>query len=560
MDFKINKRLSRLSCGLAIFLLIMSPGLNLVAFTVSGHVQDFVTGKNLSQVNVVLISNEHAIRDTVTTNYLGQWEYTSASSGLLDQHTLPHDFSVQQNFPNPFNPTTKIEFGIAAAGEVEIAVYNILGQVLGAKKQFLEAGNYQVEWRSTGAAGVYFYTVSCNDKAITKKMVQLDGGGSGGLTAISGASFRRENTLSKPVTVPLTIIYDKFAYVADTVAVEIAGGEYFDVTLETIHNSLTLIDLHNDVLEQMLIDTAYHWMPRHTYHHTDIPRLIEGGVDVQFFVIWIDPRDGKPYQHNPYQGAQVALGLFNRELNLYPEFVQQARTLDEALAINLDNKIAAVMCVEGGHVIENDINKLIQLYDDGMCYLTITWNNSTDWAVSAQDARSSSVGLNDFGRQVIQTLDSLGVIIDVSHVGIKTVSDILETTVNPIVATHSGARAICDHYRNLYDEQIEAIAAGGGVVGIVFYPYFISGSRTASIEQVIEHIEHIVNLVGIDHVALGSDFDGIERTVTGLEDVSKFPNLTYVLLERGYSREEVAKILGGNFQRVFRQVCAKTPT
>lgn len=554
-----DKNFSAPKYFLLILLVLIIQITSLPAFTISGHITDLVTGNNLAGVNVIIISDEYAIRDTVTTNYLGNWDYTGSSSGLTGHPALPRDFAVHQNYPNPFNPSTRIEFGIASAGEVEIAVCNILGQVLASKQQYLAKGNYQIEWQGGGAAGVYFYTIRSNGKSITRKMIQLDGGSGGGLSEIDGATYHRGDFLAKPGAVPLKIIYDKFAYAGDTAAVTITGGEFFNVQLETIHNRLTLIDLHNDVLEQMLDDTAYHWMPRHTYHHTDIPRLIEGGVDIQFFVVWVSTS----YAGSYYQTAQRALGLFNRELNLYPDYVQQARTLDEALAINLDHKIAAVMCVEGGHVIENDMNKLIELYEAGMRYLTITWNNSTDWAVSAKDEQyyqSRSGGLNDFGRQVIRTLDSLGVIIDVSHVGIETVSDILETTVNPIVATHSGARAICDHYRNLYDDQIEAIAAGGGVVGVVFYPYFITGSRNAAINDVIAHIDHIVNLVGIDYVALGSDFDGIERTVTGLSDVSKFPDLSLALLNHGYSRAELAKILGGNFQRVFRKVCSKTPT
>lgn len=190
-----------------------------------------------------------------------------------------------------------------------------------------------------------------------------------------------------------------------------------------------------------------------------------------------------------------------------------------------------------------------------MRYMTITWNNSTDWAVSAQDSRSTTVGLSDFGRQVIRTMDSLGIIIDVSHTGIKTIQDILQVTQNPIIATHSGARALRNHYRNLYDWQIQDIANRGGVIGIVFYPYFLNGTSNASINDVIAHIDYIKNLVGIDYVAIGSDFDGIEVVPLGLEDTSKFPNLTEALFERGYSREDIDKILYKNFKRVFEQVC-----
>jgi membrane dipeptidase len=190
-----------------------------------------------------------------------------------------------------------------------------------------------------------------------------------------------------------------------------------------------------------------------------------------------------------------------------------------------------------------------------MRYLTITWNNSTSWAVSAADSRSTTVGLSDFGRQVIRTLDSLGVIIDVSHTGIKTIQDILQITTKPIIASHSGARALRNNTRNLYDWQIQDIANSGGVIGVVFYPPFLNGTNNATIQDVINHIDYIKNLVGIDYVAIGSDFDGIGVTPVGLEDVSKFPALTEALFNKGYSREDVEKILYKNFKRVFQQVC-----
>ena len=220
----------------------------------------------------------------------------------------------------------------------------------------------------------------------------------------------------------------------------------------------------------------------------------------------------------------------------------------------MTGKIAAVIGVEGGHAIENNLDNLATLYEQGMRYMTITWNNSTSWAVSAQDSRSATVGLSEFGKSVIRMMDSLGVIIDISHTGIKTIQDILQVTTNPIVATHSGVRAIRNHYRNLYDSQIIDIANSGGVIGVVFYPPFLT-TGTAYIDNVIQHIDYIKNLVGIDYVAIGSDFDGIEVTPVGLEDVTKFPALTLKLLEHGYSQEEVEKILGGNFMRVFEQVC-----
>lgn len=247
---------------------------------------------------------------------------------------------------------------------------------------------------------------------------------------------------------------------------------------------------------------------------------------------------------------------FYSELAANPLTIAQATTMQQALELNNQNKIAGIIGVEGGHHIENNLDNLTTLYNAGMRYLTITWNNSTTWAISARDSRTLTHGLTEFGRQVIRKLDSLGVIIDVSHVGIKTIQDILQITSNPIIATHSGARAIRNHTRNLYDWQIQDIANSGGVIGIVFYPPFLTSSSSAYINDVIQHIDYIVNLVGIDHVAIGSDFDGIgTNVVLGLEDVSKFPDLTLALLQHGYSEQEIAKILGGNFKRVFEAVC-----
>jgi len=434
-----------------------------------------------------------------------------------------------------------------------VTVHNLLGQEVDSRRQYLFPGFYRITWKNQGSAGVYFYTIHNHDQTITRKMIQLDGGHQGGLSPILGSAAPQHIALQRPSSLPLTIIYSKFAYVSDTLNLDIVGGETFETFLETIHNQAILVDLHNDILEIMLDDTGYHFMPKHDYHDTDIPRLILGGVDIQFFAVWISPN---AYPVNQFQKAQEAIGLFNREMNLYPDYIRQARSADEALAIAHEGKIAAVLAVEGGHVIENDISKLISFYDAGMRYLTLTWNNSTDWAVSASDSRSSTVGLSDFGKRVIRTLDSLGVIIDVSHVGIKTIEDVLEITGNPIIATHSGVRAIQNSSRNLYDKQIQAIAASGGVIGIVFYPPFLKSGRTATVEDLVKHIDYIVNLVGIDYVAIGSDYDGIgSNKVNGMKDVSQFPNLTFALLQHGYSKSDVRKILGGNFLRVFRQVC-----
>jgi membrane dipeptidase len=222
---------------------------------------------------------------------------------------------------------------------------------------------------------------------------------------------------------------------------------------------------------------------------------------------------------------------------------------------NAAGKLAGILAIEGGHAIENDLEKLRAFYQKGARYLTITWNNSTAWAVSASDQRSTTVGLSDFGKQVVRTMDSLGMIIDVAHTGIKTIWDILATTKNPIVATHSGVRALNNHSRNLNDAQIDSIARRGGVIGVVFYPPFLTSRGSATIDTVIKHIDYIKKRVGIDYVAIGSDYDGMGSAPVGLEDVSKLPNLTSALLRHGYSIAEVRKILGENYLRVFKQVC-----
>lgn len=525
----------------------------LIAQTISvtGNVKEIKNNAPIENARVRIKNLSNGVMDSVFTDIAGNWEYDILTVSVDPGYYLPKDFIVEQNFPNPFNPSTKINFTIPVDGEVSIYVHNILGELIDKKNLFLNRGIYTVDWFSKGSAGVYLYTISFGNRSLTKKMLQLDGGNGIGIGEIhTGIS----NTIVSDIlntAIDLEIVVDKFGFAADTNITSINGGENFVTHLQTIHSKYTLIDLHNDVLEVMINDPNYHLAELHSYNHTDIPRLQLGEVDIQFFSIWVNPT----VYTNYFDQAMVMRDLFNSELALNSSAIEKATTMQQSLAINGQNKIAAVIGVEGGHHIENSLNKLYQLYDAGMRYLTITWNNSTSWAISAKDNRTLIQGLSIFGREVIHKLDSLGVIIDVSHTGIRTIQDILSIATNPIIASHSGARSIHDHYRNLYDWQIQDIANSGGVIGVVFYPYFLNGSSNASIADVIAHVDHIVNLVGTDYVAIGSDFDGIEVTPIGLEDVSKFPDLTLALLEHGYTEQEVAKFLGGNFKRVFEQVC-----
>lgn len=521
--------------------------------SISGNVKDIKNSTPIQNSKIQIKNLQSGYIDSVFSNSLGNWQYDIITSANGDIYYLPENLIVHQNFPNPFNPSTKINFSIPNDDNISISVYNILGELIDHKNVFLHRGSYVIDWFSKGSAGVYFYTISFGDQSITKKMLQLDGGNGIGLGEIKsglGSNIVEDIVLAG---INLEIVTTKLGYAADSLISTFFGGENISSQLQTVHSKYTLIDLHNDVLEVMVQDTSYHLKEFHNYNHTDIPRLQQGEVDIQFFSIWVNP-DSNNYT-NYFQRALSMQNLFNSELALNNSTIAQAFNLDEAISINSQNKIAGVIGVEGGHHIENSLDKLYILYEAGMRYLTITWNNSTDWAISARDTRTLSNGLTEFGRQVIRKLDSLGVMIDVSHVGIKTVQDILTVTNNPIIATHSGVRALNNNKRNLYDWQIQDIANSGGVVGVVFYPYFLNGTSSASIADVIEHIDYIVNLVGEDFVAVGSDFDGIEVTPTGLEDVSKFPDLTFALLAHGYDELQVAKFLSGNFKRVFQQVC-----
>lgn len=519
---------------------------------ICGTVQDHRSGVALDSARIDIDVPQYDQKYQTFTNSSGHWEYDFQLSGVRENESIPNSFSLSQNYPNPFNPSTRIPFAIARAGEVRIAVYNVLGQELDSKRAFVAPGNYAIDWNSTGASGVLFYSIEMENKRQTRKMLQLDGGGSGGLGDVKQGSVESEAIfLSKTDTISAWVNASKLGDEPDSIVISLASENRIDLQLELLHTRAFVIDLHNDVLEKV-VDNGYQLGVRHSYNHSDIPRFFEGGVDAQMFVVWVDPGS---YLNISYQKALQFCDAFDNQVALNSDQFAQARHADEIFQINAQQKLAGVLVVEGGHAIENDLEKLKVLYHRGMRYLTITWNNSLDWATSAEDSRSATRGLSDFGRQVIRTLDSLGVIIDVSHVGIKTIQDILATTKNPIIASHSGARALRNHYRNLYDDQIVAIANSGGVIGVVFYPYFLASGGTTNIATVIKHINHIVNLVGIDHVAIGSDYDGIGSTPIGLEDVSKLPALTMALLKAGYSNADVKKILGENFLRVFREVC-----
>ena len=329
----------------------------------------------------------------------------------------------------------------------------------------------------------------------------------------------------------------------------------------SIHKGMTVCDAHCDTVERILkhrIDLGI----RSNKGHIDIPRMIEGGVDVQVFACCV---------HGPGKPAGYYVKLARKMIDtLRSQFSRHSNSIELALKVsdiyksNKNGKIAAIIGVESGQAIEDDLNNLQNFYNLGMRIMTLTWK-STKWADASQEAMKRN-GLTDFGKSVIKEMNRLKIVIDVSHAADKTVWDTLKISRDPIIASHSCAKAICDHPRNLGDDLIKAIAKAGGVICVNFYSLFLDQKykllsakglkpKPPPMSGVIDHIEHIVEVGGIDSVGIGSDFDGMNPPPVGLENVSKMPGITEELLKRGYLMEEIVKIMGGNFLRVFGQVC-----
>ena len=372
-----------------------------------------------------------------------------------------------------------------------------------------------------------------------------------------------------------------------------------DRSTHDIHLESFVADTHNDVLLRAM--EGQNILEYHPESHSDLEKFKLGGVDLQVFSIWVSP-DEKEKKY--FENANDMINKLNFLISRVPKDWGLVKSYQDITYNSRKNKMSCVIGVEGGHIIGRDINKLEALHDRGMRYLGLTWNNSNHIASSAKDETFnrnslSNIGLSDFGSEVIQKCNDLGVIIDVSHAGEQAFWDVVDQSQEPIIASHSSVYALCHHYRNLKDDQIKAIAKTGGAVFINFYPGYIDSTfqqkaeiinmkyeveldilaekydplsnqywfeemkllkhekaRIApSINDVIKHISYIVDLVGVDYVGIGSDYDGVEIMPTGLENVSKLPFLTKKLIEHGYTIREVRKILGGNFKRIFKEVC-----
>ncbi|GIW83037.1 MAG: membrane dipeptidase [Gemmatales bacterium] len=361
-----------------------------------------------------------------------------------------------------------------------------------------------------------------------------------------------------------------------------------------IHRRALLIDGHNDLPWQFREKADFSFFrldisrPQKKIH-TDIPRLRKGNVGAQFWSAYVPASTMD--KGTAVRETMAQIDVILRMVEQYPDTFAMAYTADDVVRLHKQGKIASLIGVEGGHSIDNSLAVLRLYYRLGVRYMTLTHSRTLDWADSATD-QPRSHGLSKFGEQVVAEMNRLGMIVDISHVSAETMKDALRVSKAPVIASHSSAFAIADHPRNVPDDVLKMLPKNGGVIMVNFYPGFITaeGARASrrmfevyrelrkkyprqadfelawqtwkaqhpfprgSVKTVVDHIEHIIKTAGIDHVGLGSDFDGIDSTPHQLEDVSCYPYITQELLNRGYNEMQIHKILGGNALRVLREV------
>ncbi|MBV8841462.1 MAG: dipeptidase [Bryobacterales bacterium] len=339
-----------------------------------------------------------------------------------------------------------------------------------------------------------------------------------------------------------------------------------DTEVMRVHRSALLIDTHNDVTSRTV--DGFDIGSRAPGGHTDIARLREGGVGATFFAAYVASRyvEGNRAANRTLQMIDT---VRHDIVARYPNDFTLATSVKDIEEARKRGKIAALIGIEGGHAIEDSLRLLRNYYVLGVRYMTLTHTNTNNWADSSGDIDNPQVkhhnGLTDFGKDVVREMNRLGMIVDISHVADKTFWDALAVSQAPIFASHSSARALTKVPRNMTDEMIVALAKKGGVIDVNFNCGFISQKAAdaearkekpprATLADVVAHIDHIRKIAGIDAIGIGSDFDGVECTPEGLDDVSKFPNLTRALLEKGYTPEDIRKIYGENFLRVMRAV------
>lgn len=365
-----------------------------------------------------------------------------------------------------------------------------------------------------------------------------------------------------------------------------------------LHERCLVIDGHNDLpweirkkgssdFSKMDISQP---LPR---QHTDIPRLRAGGVGAQFWSVWVPVDLG---YRGEAQGATLEqIALVKAMVARYPETFELALTADDIDRIHKGGKIASLIGVEGGHCIEDSLNVLRKMYDLGARYMTLTHTDTLSWADAGTDEAKNG-GLSPFGVEVVGAMNQLGMLVDISHVSIDTMNDVLDVSTAPVIFSHSSSRAVADHPRNVPDQVLERLREKDGVVMVNFFSGFIVPEAVKTVAEgmeyerqlkakhgedqqaiddamhkwrvqnryprgtihvLLDHIDHIAKVAGVEHVGLGSDFDGVSVLPTQLEDVSCYPLITQGLIDRGYSDDEIEGILGGNLMRVFRAAESK---
>jgi membrane dipeptidase len=361
-----------------------------------------------------------------------------------------------------------------------------------------------------------------------------------------------------------------------------------------IHRRAIVVDTHNDVTTPMTNDDFDLGGPPPVPYRTNIERMKQGGLTAEFFSLYI-----KPWYVEHGGAARRTLDMIDsvyRAVERHPRDLMIATSVADIRRAKLQGKIAALMGIEGGHAIEDSLPTLREFYRLGVRYMTLTWNNTNNWADAGRGEKKHN-GLSDFGREVVREMNRLGMLVDVSHVSDKTMSDALDVSKAPVIASHSSARALSNVPRNIPDDLLKRIAANGGVVHVNFYSVFVDTNTVSPqsaerdkrlkaqqdaidekykndperraeesdkleaanplpplpISKLIDHFDHIVKVAGIDHVGIGADFDGANDMPEGARDVSMLPNITYELLKRGYSEQDIRKVLGGNLLRAFAQ-------
>ena len=286
------------------------------------------------------------------------------------------------------------------------------------------------------------------------------------------------------------------------------------------------------------------------YGHVDIPKLASGGVDASFFALYT-PADLSP-DSALSKVLEMLASIFDA-LVIYSGKIALALSPDDIVTNKAKGLISILIGMENGAPIKKSLSLLRLFHGMGVRYMTLTHNSDNEIADSAMEGKRWG-GLSPFGREVVEEMNRLGMIVDVAHASDNTFNDILDCSNTPVLSTHSCCRALADHPRNMTDDMIRRMADKGGVIQINFYPYFLTTTAQANVEDVIRHIDHAVKVGGIEHVGIGTDFDGIKVTPVGLENISKLPVVFDLLSERGYSDDQIEKIASGNFLRVFREV------